>query len=329
LNDQLLHCTTSAAAAAGSPAAGELRPQRALAIGAHEMTPKDHLLLRSLIRLLDGRDGRPLHFVEDVADCNVLFVGAGSALRWHAAFTIRVAADGAPADGAPRVAGLSIAPPLRLTNVLGVLRLAGQLVDNQQATDEGGLLALFNQLSRLLLTRERRITALPLRGGGQLTVDIPDERLHSTLSLQDLLAGAYAIEPSRRAEAHERALLDAGRQLRVRDLLWHAARRLGERRVPAPPLRGTYRMLRWPEAVALACPGVPRLAALMTSRAMDVDRAGLESGIDQAAVTWLLHAGLALGVVAPAEAQAAASPAGAGAAAQSLITRLRERLKLW
>ena len=328
MNDQRLHCTTSPAAA-GLPAAGAARPPRALAIGAHEMTPKDHLLLRSLIRLLDGRDGRPLQFVEDVADCNVLFVGAGSALRWHAAFTVRVADDGAPADGPQHVAGLSIAPPLRLTNVLGVLRLAGQLVDNREAPDAAGLLALFNQLSHLLLTRERRITALPLRDGGQLTIDIAGDRLHSTRSLQDLLAGAFAVEPSRRAEAHERALLDAGPQLRVRDLLWHAARRLGERRTPASPLRGTYRMLRWPDAVALACPGVPRLAALMTSRAMDVDRARVESGVDEVVLAWLLHAGLALGVIAPAEASAAASAAGAGAAAQSLITRLRERLKLW
>src|SRR5262249_28046819 len=153
-----------------------------------------------------------------------------------------------------------------------------------------------------------------------------NERLHSTLSLQDLLAGAYAIEASHRADARERALLDAGPQLRVRDLLWHAARRLGACGTPAPPLHGTYRMLRWPDAGAPACPGVRRLAALMPSRAMDVDRARLESGVDEAVLAWLLHAGLALGVVAPAEAQAAASAAGAGAAAQSLITRLRERL---
>ena len=289
------------------------------------MTPKDHLLLRSLVRLLDGRDGVPLQFGETVADCDIVFIGAASTLRLPTGFTVRVTSDRAP----PVAAGLSIAPPLRLTNLLGVLRLVGQLVENQDAASEGGLVAIFNQLSHLLLTHERRITVLPLHDGRQLTVDIPNKRLHATLSLKELVAGAYDVEPSRRADTGERVLLDAGPLLRVRDVLWCAAQRLGELRIPAPPLRGTYRMLRWPDAVALACPGVPRLAALMTSRAMDIDRARIESGLDDAALAWLLHAGLALGVVAPAEAQAAASAAGAGAAAQSLIARLRERLKLW
>lgn len=301
-------------------------------IGAIDLASKEQLLLRSLVRLLDGGSGLRLQFGEALTDCNVVFVPGDQVLRLPGRCVgVHVLAVGAEASPLTRP-GLAVSMPLRATNVMAVLNAAAALLaDALPSNPENGLAALFHLLVQHLVSRERRTTALLLQDGRQLIIDFSEGRLHTEATLDDLLAGRYRIGESRRATAQERDSLHATPALRLRDLLWAAAHRLGDTHVPATELRGSYQLRRWPDAAALSRPGFPRLAALLTSRAMTVAQACDASGASHAAVRWFLEAALVLGIALPVESAPPARSVAPTPAepARSLLGRLRERLKLW
>ena len=302
-----------------------------LVIGAAEIPVKEQVLLRSLVRLLDGRAGLPLQFSDDLAQCHVVFVPDGWTRRLPSLCVgVQLRAEGAaPADGPST--GLVVSPPLRATNVMAVLDAAAALVADRAAAVTRGPASLFLALTRLAAARERRATVLPVVDGPWLCADFATGLLHGRLSLDELLTGACDIGEPRRPTAAEAEALKAQPGLRLRDVIWSAAHRLGEAGVPAAELRGAYRLQRWPDAVALSRPGYPRLAALLTSRPMNCAEACAASGLSLDTVRWFLAAGVALGIAAPAEATDAPrlrEPA-PNPAQRSLLGRLRERLKLW
>lgn len=316
----------------GRPAAGAAG---LLVIGTRGVPAKEQLVLRSLIRLLDGREGLRLQHAEALDGCNVVFVGGDAAMRLPGA---RVTIHLVGSDGAPAAApGLAVGAPLRMTNVLGVLHLAHQqLFEPPVAAGAGGdgLAALFRSVSHHLLARERRVTVLPLLDGRQLTIDFAAERLHSPMPTDELLAGHYRLGAARRAAPAERELTAGVTATTLRDLMWMAAQRLADRAAEPPALHGSFRLRRWPEAAALARLGMPRLCAHLTSRTLDVHQAAAAAGLTTASVQWFLNAALALGVAVPAgEAPEPADrhepAARAAVEPRSLLSRLRERLKLW
>jgi len=213
-------------------------------VGVQEILPKDQLVLRSLLRLLDGRLGRRLAFSESIDDCDVVFAAPGVSLAAQSRKTVAVRVlpeESNPTPGA--LQGLSIVAPLRMTNVMEALRACVEAI--RQAKAPG---------------------AAP--------------------------PGAFA------------------------------------------PLPGRYRLRRWPDAAALRQPGIPRLAALLTSRSFDLAGASAASGLPPAAVDGFLKACLALGYAETDEGAAPVTPPHAAAAAlpgpmRSVLGRLRERLKLW
>ncbi len=304
-----------------------------LVIGTENLPAKEQLVLRSLIRLLDGSGGLRLQHAEALGDCNVVFVGGDRAGRLPGrCVTVPVVES-----SSTPTAGVTVALPLRISNVLAVLHLAERLLSEVPAADvsgDGGLAALFQALSRDLLTRERRVTVLPLHDGRHVTIDFGAERLHTPLSIEELLAGHYRLGTPRRASQSEREWVQAAGLPGLRDLVWRAAQRLGDAGATPPALPGRVRLRRWPDAVALARPGMPRLCAQLTQRALDVQEAAADAGMAPAVVQWFLYTALVLGVAVLADDNVAAEPLAHPVCApseppRSLLGRLRERLKLW
>lgn len=320
----LLSPAGDASASAPASAAATLR------VGATGIPAKEQLLLRSLLRLLDGRGGVGLQFSDDLAQCQIVFVPDGWARRLHgAAVCVHLRADSAAAG--PPSPGLAVTPPLRATNVMAALEAAAALVADRADAAWCGPAALFQRLTRLTAARERRTTLLPFTDGDALCVDFTAGLVHSRLSREALLEGRYGLGEPRRPTAAEADVLKALPAMRVRELIWAIAHHLGETGVSAPELRGAYRLQRWPDAAVLSRPGYPRLVALLTSRPMSCAQAGAASAMSLDAVRWFMAASLALGIAAPAEAAEAPHPREAAPtpAQRSLLGRLRERLKLW
>ena len=302
-----------------------------LIIGAKDLPEKDLLILRSLVRLLDGRGGLRLKLDDTLADCNVVFVPGDWSLRLASnCVSIRVHAEGDASHG-PQ-GGLELHAPLRASNVNAALHAAADLLSGTPARSlDSGLPMLFHALTRLLLARERRSTLLPLIDGRWLLVDFAAEMVSSMLPLDEILRGEYQLAEPRRCSVDEQGAIANLPTLRLRDLVWATAGRLGDSGFDAGPLRGRYRLVRWPDAAALSRPGVPRLAALFTHRSLDFAEACAASGASPSTVRWFIEASLALGIAVPAEGDDAqrASASQADAATRGLLGRLKERLKLW
>lgn len=303
-----------------------------LRVGAVDLSSKEQTLLRSLVRLLDGRAGLRLHYSEELASCDVAFVPEAWPHRVPGrCVSVQLRDDAAPTSSGGG-AGLSIAPPLRATNVMMVLHAAAALMADRASAPSRGPTALFLALTRLIAARERRTTLLPLLDGAELCVDFTNGLLHGPLSLDELLTDSYRLGEPRRPGMAEADALRQQPSLRLRSLVWTLAHRLGEASVPATELRGSYRLQRWPDAVALSRPGYPRLAALLTNRSMSAAQASASSGLSLDAVRWFLAASLALGIALPDETDPPPSAVRAPApnpVQRSLLGRLRERLKLW
>jgi hypothetical protein len=306
-----------------------------LQVGARDLGSRELVLLRSLLRLLDGVGGLRLAFAEADADAQVVFVPA----RWPQrlaphCIVVRVVDL---ADDDPVGPGLHVTAPLRSSNVGAVLRAAAALVEQVQGAGESepGLAALFHLLARHLAAQDRRGTLVALGAQGTLLLDFEARVVRTALPLDTLLAGGYLVAPAVRASHAERDAAATLPTLPLAELFWRAAQRLGDDGVAAPAVPGRVRLARWPDAVALGRPGLPRLAALLTSRPMSAAEAATASGLSHAAVHWFLQAGLALGIARPwaEETSPAAPPAparpSASVAPRSLLGRLREHLKLW
>lgn len=273
-----------------------------LTIGAIDIDAKDQILLKSLIHLLDGQVPCRLRHSEASADCNVVFVPASWPKRLPPnCVTVRVAEAetySALRDGG----GLVVARPLRLQHVMSVLVAAGDLLSSHLlATASNGVRAVFQALTRHMNARERRITVFPLSNSHRLVVDFVNNTVLATLSQTELIEGRYDLAVPYRAETREIDDFDAPTPWRLRDLIWTLSAHLGDAGVTGGAFAARYRLQRWPDAVALARPGVPKLVALLTSRPLTFDEVCQLSGAPEPVVYWFLEAALALGIATPIE----------------------------
>lgn len=317
-----------------------------LVIGTQDIAQKDQMVLRALVRLLDGGVNVRARFSEQLAECNVVFVPGNWAYRFHApCITVRVLHPEDAGTLPEATADLTVSTPLRMTNVIAVLQSATQRVHGASQFDPvQGLRAMFDLLAERTRVAERRRAVVPISGGQQIVFDFVQQLVHTSMSMDALLSGAYTLGEPHRVSPVEEALIGSMPSHSLRHLLWSLAMRLAETRAGAPARPGWYRLLRWPDAIGLSAAGHPRLAALLTSRPLSCEQLCAKSGVPEATVRWFLEASLALGLAveesapaAPAAAAAVATPAPVAAAKTPVpaaapagwLGNLRERLKLW
>ena len=308
---------------------------KALLVGAQALARKDELVLRSLVKLLDGgaRQLR-LRFEDDATRCDVLFVpgGASDAATRVAVEVVEGLHGDQLGDGAP----LRVPAPLRLSSVSAALEATWRRLCARRRHDPpagGGALSLARAVRRRRGARRRIV--LPIDDHARLVIDCAGRSVHGVAALATLTRGGYAVGAARRVDAADEAWLNTAPALRLPDVLWALAHELARTRAqPADPLSGAFRLARWPDAAGLAQPGHPRLAALLTSRAMSCEQLASSAGCSAATAHWFLATALALGIAtatgeAPPRAAAIASATALPTPSAGLLGRLRERLKLW
>lgn len=313
--------------------ADALTRRQVLVIGTLGMGAKEELVLRSLMRLLHGVAGLELRMGDDIGECNVVFIAADARVRVPPpVLSVHVVAD--PTRALPP--GLWVQLPLRAGNVGGVLEAAAGLLHSQSqaAGEAAGLADLFQALSSHLMARERRAMAFPFAGGPTLWVDFGAERCRCELPSAQLLMGSMRLAAPRRMREDELAAAAQAPGWPLRPMLWQLAHRLEDLGVAAPVAAGRYRLVGWPDTEALRRPNMPRLSALLTSRALDASEACRASGASAGAVGWFLATALALGMAEPAvsaQPEAVATPPRTlpPPPPAGLLERLKERLKLW
>lgn len=304
---------------------------RVVAIGSVDLPPKEHVLLRSLVRLLRSQfDGIELQMLEDPAGCQIVFVPSDWGTRLppeRVCIWVRRESGGEHRGG-----GLSLEAPLRASNVGAVLRAA---IDQLQTSEAGhvGLAALFQAITTRLLAQERRAAVFQFQDGRQLCVRFAEGLVLGNFPLDSLLRSDSGTIEVRRAGTQDLASFDGNPPARLKDLVWHAAFRLGQREghVVRADDHLHYRLMRWPDAIALARPGVPKLAALFTSRAMSLAQASEAAGMSPSTTRRFMEACIALGLAAVVsdDPNQGASPSASAPAASGLLSRLKDRLKLW
>lgn len=309
-----------------------------LVIGTQDIAHKDQMVLRALVRLLEGGTNIQARFSEQLGECNVVFVPGNGPHRLQApCIAVRVQ-DTEPACAAPAGAGdLVVAAPLRMSNVIAVLQAATQRVHGTAQVDPvQGLQALFTLLRENTRTTERRRAVVPMSSGQQIVFDFLKQLVHTATPMEVLLSGAYTLGQPHRVSPVEEELIRLVPSYSLRHLLWGLSLRLAQAGASAPDRAGRYQLLRWPDAVGLAAPGHPRLAALWTRSALSLEQIRATSGVPDPTARWFLEACLALGLAADhGRSPAAARPAeahpspSAAAAPPGWLSHLRERLKLW
>lgn len=311
-----------------------------LVIGTQDIAQKDQLVLRALVRLLEGGVNIRARFSEQLTECNVVFVPGDWPYRFHApCITVRVLDPDDTAVALGQTADLTVATPLRMTNVIAVLQSATQRVHGVSQFDPvKGQRALFELLGERTRTAERRRAVVPISAGQQIVFDFVQQLVHTSMPMEVLLSGAYTLGEPHRVSPVEEELIRSVPAHSLRNLLWNLAMRLAQSGASAPLRTGHYRLLRWPDAIGLTAAGHPRLAALLTSRALSYEQVCTSSGVPEATVRWFLEACLALGLAvdegsaAPAAAVTSVkkpSQPPAAAAPPGWLGNLRERLKLW
>ena len=331
-----------------------------LVVGVADIPVKEQLLLRSLLRVMDGKNNLRLKFSDTVSECNVVLVPAHWSSRLPpTCVSVHLIPEETPADSVPHP-GLSIRAPLRLTNTSILLKAAAELLDYGATIrrSSNSLAQLLTTLLQHTMSRERRTTVLPLKDGREITVNFLDDCYYSPMPVEELLKGRFSLNEPRRASDAEIAALAGQPSQRLRELLWLATNRLIDSTEPSAELSGHFRLRRWPDAMGLTRAGMPMLAALLTKRALTMDEACRASGASVAAIGWFLKTNLALGIaesvemlahgaptltaILPAAPAASPSPASspspaapsahtapAADPAKSMLSRLRDRLKLW
>lgn len=317
----------------GSPGAGA---EHSLVVGVADIPSKEQTLLRSLLKVMDGKNNLRLRFAETLSDCNVVLVPAHWSSRLPpTCVSVHLIPEETPADAAPHP-GLSIRAPLRLTNTGSLLQAAAELLAYGAAIrrSSNSLAQLLTTLLQHTMSRERRITVLPLADGREITVNFLDDCLYSPMPVEDLLKGRFSLQEPRRASDAEIAALAERQGHRLRELLWLATNRLVDSAEPSVMLTGHFRLRRWPDAMALTRPGFPKLAALLTKRPHTIEQACAASGASAEAIGWFLKTNLALGIAEVVEMDGQARPAPTTPTlhadpARSMLRRIRDRLKLW
>jgi hypothetical protein len=309
-----------------------------LTVGSADLPEKDQTLVHALIRVLDGGMAVPLRYSEKLGECNVVFASS----QWrHAAPNdcVLVRVDSTARSDTPPARELSIAPPMRMSNVLQVLESAAQLLLGKQEAEspEQALesqLALFACIAKGLKTSEQRRSVIPLGAGQQMVVDFTAQRVHTSVPVETLLSGLYRVGEPHRVSPVEEEIVRSAPSHALRPLVWQLAVQLAQGSKSVPPRHGLYRLQRWPEAMALAIPGHPLLSALFSHRPLTLAQACAEAHMPAPRVHWFLEACLTLGLAVevapnPAPAPMPAASLHAPAAKPSWLNQLRERLKLW
>jgi hypothetical protein len=306
-----------------------------LVIGTQDIASKDQMVLRALVRLLAGGVNIQARFSERISECNVVFVPR----EWphrpaRACVVVRVFDPAHPARGPLHDGDLSVTAPLRMTNVMAILQSAMPRVHPAAAFDpEKGLLALFHLLAERTPVAERRRAVVPLSPGQQLVFDFAKQLVHTAVPMEELLSGAYVPGTPHRVSPVEEELIPLVPSHNLRHLVWNLAGRLAQSGAVTPPRPARYRLSRWPDTVGLSVPGHPRLAALLTDRAMTLPQLVTASGVPDPTVRWFLEASLALGLAIEHANEpphpAAPPPPPTAVAPPGWLAQLRERLKLW
>ena len=310
-----------------------------LVIGTQDIAPKDQMVLRALVRLLEGGSSIHARFSEQLGECNVVFVpGCGTHRLPAPCVAVRVH-DTAPAgDASAQASDLAVVAPLRMSNVMATLQVAAQRVHGVARVDPvRSLQALFTLLSESTRIAERRRAVVPLGCGQQIVFDFVNQLVHTATPLEVLFSGAYTVGTPHRVSPVEEELIRLEPSHSLRHVLWGLSLRLAQAGAAAPERLGRYQLRRWPDAVGLAAPGHPRLAALWTRSPLSLEQIRTTSGVPEATARWFLEACLALDLVADHGASLVAhlAPAPAQASSSSApvplgwFGHLRERFKLW
>ena len=102
-----------------------------LVIGTQGISHRDDMVLRALVRLLDGGINIRARFSEQLEECNVVFVPGNWPYRFPAPCITVGVKDPAKPDPSPDSAcDLTVSTPLRMTNVIAVLQSATQRMHN-------------------------------------------------------------------------------------------------------------------------------------------------------------------------------------------------------
>lgn len=310
-----------------------------LVIGTQDIAPKDQMVLRSLVRLLKGSSSIHARFSEQLGECNVVFVpGCGTHRLQAPCVAVRVHETAPAGDASAQTSDLAVLAPLRMSNVMATLQMAAQRVHGVARVDPvRSLQALFTLLSESTRTAERRRAVVPLGCGQQIVFDFVNQLVHTATPLEVLFSGAYMVGTSHRVSPVEEELIRLEPSHSLRHVVWGLSLRLAQAHAAAPERLSRYQLRRWPDAVGLAVPGHPRLAALWTRSPLSLEQIRTTSGVPEATTRWFLEACLALDLVAdhgaslvphlapaPAQASSSSAPVPSG-----WFGHLRERFKLW
>ena len=316
--------------------------QLELIVGSQGISAKDQIVLRSLLKVMDGQQGLALKFSEEISDCNVVLMPE----HWvsqlpTACVSVCLLSENAPANVLPQTA-LSVRSPLRLSNTSTMLHMATRLLDQEpsHAVVTNGLDSLLNTLLQNISAKEKNTLVVPFSDGSDMIVNFVDERYYSPMPIERLLKGEFQLGDPRVAKTAELSTLAEQEVRGLRRLIWQATHRVSDAAQAGVALSGHYRLLRWPDAVALSHPRFPRLAALLTSRAQTVEQASAASGASVMEISCFLKTNLALGIAEAVDvvklrkpifdAGPAVNPGFAHAVpAPSMLGRIRDRLKLW
>lgn len=264
---------------------------------------RDRAVLVSMTRMLDGQAGMSLRWVEDVNACTTLFVPHDwSQYVSPPRVLVRLTPRGATPAKSPR--GLSVALPLRVSEMTGVLEAAAALHELARGAVQRGhahvaLYALRDLLVGALLAGERRRTLFGLGEGHGMVVDFRTGEIASSLSQTDLLARPLQLADPQRAPA-DLSWPGATHALQLSTVLWGMTHALIDQGVSPRTINGRYQLTCPPEPVALLRKNMPRLVAAWTQRAMSVGEAAAAGRLSAFEILWFLSTALALGIAVPA-----------------------------
>ena len=107
-----------------------------LVIGTQGISHRDDMVLRALVRLLDGGINIRARFSEQLEECNVVFVPGNWPYRFPApCITVGVKDPAKPDQSPDSACDLAVSTPLRMTNVIAVLQSATQRMHNVSQFD--------------------------------------------------------------------------------------------------------------------------------------------------------------------------------------------------
>jgi hypothetical protein len=289
---------------AAGPSSASASPQgRALDIAALGLDARDRAVLVSMTRMLDGRAGLRLRWVEDANVCTTLFVPHNwSQYVSPPRVLVRLTPRGAAPADSPR--GLSVASPLRVSEMTDALEAAAALYELargavQREHARMALYALRDLLVGALLAGERRRTLFSMGDGHGMVVDFRTGEITSSLPQAELLARPLQLaDPQRAPDAL--SWPGATHTLRLSTLLWGLTHALIDQGVSPRTINGRYQLTRPPEPAASSRPSTPRLVTAWTQRAMSVAEAAAAGRLSAFEILWFLSTALALGIAVPA-----------------------------